>query len=431
MTNHGDERAFRSFEVGWGIFDVDVQAVGGGDEHAEEEHAVVQDFCDKDSAGAKCSFCEESGSVKLSEEEQGEGQARFDMEVTHACPQDYDKHFAKYSFYNGRVCCNPYGSHTKRITERLTLITLNMHKVKRCLIPGKKLCKRCFNRFQGEVAEAGAQIEGDHVMEEVGEQGEGDHEVEEEEEEGDHDGSQPSADLSGPSGVNMDDFDSQESGPHEWSQDRRLDTVNRAFDILSESPVKGYKVGNKTYVEGKIMSLSQKIRDELQVGSPESDSDCFIASLKERFDSGDRDDKYRCLTLCPASWGSRKLADTFNCSRNMAESALELRAELGPGSFPGKKQGRGLPIETIKKVTDFYLDQDISRNMPGKRDVVMIRGADGKREAVQKRLFLSNLNEGFAAFRMRNPLINVGFSKFAELRPPQIILPGQSGTHRY
>ena len=81
-------------------------------------------------------------------------------------------------------------------------------------------------------------------------------------------------------------------------------------------------------------------------------------------------------------------------------------------------------------MTDFYLDQEFSRNLPGKKDVVMVRGEDGKRVAVQKRLFLSNLNEGYAAFKMQNPLINVGFSKFAELRPPQVVLSGQSGTHR-
>ena len=405
-----DERTLRTFDIGWGFFDIDLQACGEGEELNVEQGSVqeVSDKCD-DIAEAKCSFCYDSGSITLSEEQQAEGQARFKIEVTHACAQHFEKHFVKYSFYNGKECCNPFGVHSKRVTTRLTLITLDMHKAKRSLIPGKKLCGHCLVRFQGETLaqEDGPQEEEEHE----GSQGQGEH---------------------GGLGDTIDHFDSQASGPHEWSQDERVDTVNRAFDILSESPVKGYKVGNKTYVEEKISSLNKKIRDQLQVGSPEkdTDSDGFIASLKERFDLGDRDDKYRCLTLCPASWSSNKLSATFKCSRSMAISALELRAEHGPGSFPGKKQGRGLPMETIKKVTDFYLDQEFSRNLPGKKDVVMVRGEDGKRVAVQKRLFLSNLNEGYAAFKMQNPLINVGFSKFAELRPPQVVLSGQSGTHR-
>lgn len=420
MEGGGDERVFRTFDLGWGYFDIDVQAGEGEDEHLEvadgEEHDVVQhdinysDACDE-SATAKCDFCDESGSIKLSEVEQAEGRARFGKEVTQACPQDFEEKFAKFSFFNGRDCCDPYGIHKKRITDRLSLITLAMHEAKRSLTPGKKLCKKCLERFHQEVAA---------------------------QQESDFDGSQESADLCETPGDTVEDFDSQASGPHEWSQGSELDPVNRALDIFLESPVKPYKVGNKAYVEEKILNLNKKIRDMLQIGPPEKeiqkekDNEGFISSLKEKFDAGDRDDKYRCLTLCPPSWGVNRLVATFQCSRNMALSALELRAAHGPGSFPGKKQAStGLPSDTITKVTEFYLDQDISRNLPGKKDVVMVRNDNGKREAVRKRLLLSNLNEAFAAFKMRSPQVNVGFSKFAELRPPQIILPGQSGTHRY
>ena len=152
MEGGGDERVFRTFDLGWGYFDIDVQAGEGEDEHLEvadgEEHDVVQhdinysDACDE-SATAKCDFCDESGSIKLSEVEQAEGRARFGKEVTQACPQDFEEKFAKFSFFNGRECCDPYGIHKKRITDRLSLITLAMHEAKRSLTPGKKLCKKC------------------------------------------------------------------------------------------------------------------------------------------------------------------------------------------------------------------------------------------------------------------------------------------------
>ena len=46
MEGGGDERVFRTFDLGWGYFDIDVQAGEGEDEHLEvadgEEHDVVQ-----------------------------------------------------------------------------------------------------------------------------------------------------------------------------------------------------------------------------------------------------------------------------------------------------------------------------------------------------------------------------------------------------
>ena len=169
-----DERTLRTFDIGWGFFDIDLQACGEGEELNVEQGSVqeVSDKCD-DIAEAKCSFCYDSGSITLSEEQQAEGQARFKIEVTHACAQHFEKHFVKYSFYNGKECCNPFGVHSKRVTTRLTLITLDMHKAKRSLIPGKKLCGHCHVRFQGETLaqEDGPQEEEEHE----GSQGQGEH----------------------------------------------------------------------------------------------------------------------------------------------------------------------------------------------------------------------------------------------------------------
>ena len=47
----------------------------------------------------------------------------------------------------------------------------------------------------------------------------------------------------------------------------------------------------------------------------------------------------------------------------------------------------------------------------------------------QKQLVLCNLKEAYQQFRTEFPEVNVGFSKFAELRPKQCVLAGASGTH--
>ena len=66
--------------------------------------------------------------------------------------------------------------------------------------------------------------------------------------------------------------------------------------------------------------------------------------------------------------------------------------------------------------------------MPGKKDCVSVRRPQG-RVTMQKRLVLTNLRELHRLFKDRHPEVKVGFSKFAELRPPHCVLAGASGTH--
>lgn len=54
---------------------------------------------------------------------------------------------------------------------------------------------------------------------------------------------------------------------------------------------------------------------------------------------------------------------------------------------------------------------------------------EDKRVHIQKRLILSNLKETYREFKDRFPCENVGFSKFAELRPKHCVLAGASGSH--
>ena len=88
----------------------------------------------------QCSFCENHGCRELTDDEKEIGFARFAKKVTHACENDYQKNFVKYSFFNGSYCCDPLSLHKKRVPNKLTLITLQMHHLKKSLVPGKKLC---------------------------------------------------------------------------------------------------------------------------------------------------------------------------------------------------------------------------------------------------------------------------------------------------
>ena len=51
------------------------------------------------------------------------------------------------------------------------------------------------------------------------------------------------------------------------------------------------------------------------------------------------------------------------------------------------------------------------------------------KQQVQKRLILFTQYEAFLLFKEKNPDIKMGFSKFAEARPKNVVLPGSEGTH--
>ena len=79
-----------------------------------------------------------------------------------------------------------------------------------------------------------------------------------------------------------------------------------------------------------------------------------------------------------------------------------------------------LTDDEIQKVQNFYLREDISRMLPGKKDYVSVKLADGKREHRQKRLLLFKIGEVHELFKEESN-VQIGKSKFAELRPPQVI----------
>ena len=56
-------------------------------------------------------------------------------------------------------------------------------------------------------------------------------------------------------------------------------------------------------------------------------------------------------------------------------------------SDPDPKSGKGLAFETVQLVEAFYLSDEISRMMPGRKDFVSIR-VQGERVHKQKQLVL-------------------------------------------
>ena len=155
----------------------------------------------------------------------------------------------------------------------------------------------------------------------------------------------------------------------------------------------------------------------------------MMEQLKDKFNQTTlRSEKIKILTVAPKSWSQRKLANEFNAFRHTATVAKKLVEEKGVFSDPNPKKGNRLDEALVEKVKEFYLSEDISRMMPGKKDIVSVL-VNGERQHIQKQLIMCNLKEAYSFFKDKYPTDKISFSKFAECRPKQCVLAGAAGTH--
>ena len=161
-----------------------------------------------------------------------------------------------------------------------------------------------------------------------------------------------------------------------------------------------------------------------------SDGEEMIEQLKGKFCSTvSRSEKLMILTILPQKWSLKKKSRVFGVSRYLARRAKLLVAEKGVLFSPNPQHINTLSLQTGEAVRNFYLSDDVSRVMPGRKDFISVLGADGHRQHMQKKLLLCNLREAYNEWKNHHPDLKVGFSKFASLRPRECILAGASGTH--
>ncbi|CAM4793442.1 unnamed protein product [Rotaria magnacalcarata] len=87
-----------------------------------------------------------------------------------------------------------------------------------------------------------------------------------------------------------------------------------------------------------------------------------------------------------------------------------------------------IPMDVIQKVKEFYNNDSISWQAPGKRDCITVR-ENGIRVKYQKRFLLFNIREVHQLFVQDNPGASISRSSFAEFRPIYV-LPKKTLAHR-
>lgn len=218
-----------------------------------------------------------------------------------------------------------------------------------------------------------------------------------------------------------------------------IDKLNESLSPLGISPFKKNKIRLKRYSNEKAKKVDEVVRKKLRLlpakdPEPEPVHPAFeemLEQLKEKFHQSKKtSEKIQVLTALPKSWGIKRVMKEFQAvgaTQHMIRRAKALVQEKGILSTPNRKAGKTLLEETARLVNEFYENDELSRMMPGKKDCVTMK-IDGVKQKVQKRLLLCNLIEAYRKFKDEGAS-KVGFSKFALLRPKNVVLAGASGTH--
>ena len=72
-------------------------------------------------------------------------------------------------------------------------------------------------------------------------------------------------------------------------------------------------------------------------------------------------------------------------------------------------------------VYNFYIRDDISYQLPRKKDTIVVKEEDGSKVTYQKRILFNNLRENFELFKEENKDVDLSRSSFAQLRPPFVV----------
>lgn len=130
----------------------------------------------------------------------------------------------------------------------------------------------------------------------------------------------------------------------------------------------------------------------------------------------------RCLPTSPTKQAAvmAEIAKTFTPrKKKMVTDAIVPAKRRLIETTERKKRSDALTEDQINDVTTFFTRDDISRMCPGKKDCITIRTENGK-EKRQKRYLIMNMKEAHDLFS-QDFEHSVGFSKFCELRPGQVL----------
>ena len=315
-------------------------------------------------------------------------------------------HYTKNNFVN-RYCLDPFQVHKALLGKNLVPLhdqimynLLTLHKKHH---NGQKICRNCIQRVKTAVEELASQEDN----------------------------------LFRPEPTEM----------GEDMQQQSVSQLNRSISALTtpiklDQVVKLPKRRRVDYIEAKAEKLKEGFRAALSetVGaeahsqsSVQDDLGELMQMIKVKLKVVSRREQVRLLTLVPTHSPREKVAHDFGVSVRQVREARELREHCGIlAELPATKKGnKTLDNDIVSSIKSFYTDSDFVRPMPGAKQVVACRQADGSKVYEAQRLILCDLLELYNHFCMANPSMSskVKKSKFCELRPKYCKTVSSTGTH--
>jgi hypothetical protein len=84
-----------------------------------------------------------------------------------------------------------------------------------------------------------------------------------------------------------------------------------------------------------------------------------------------------------------------------------------------KKRKDRISESTRRKVQEFYLSAEVSREVPNRKDVVCIK-VNGKKEFIQKHVMIMTTSDAYTLFKLQNKDVKIGLSTFKSFIPKQL-----------
>ena len=134
-------------------------------------------------------------------------------------------------------------------------------------------------------------------------------------------------------------------------------------------------------------------------------------------------EKVRLLSVIPATFSKNYLLSILpNITMYMIDQARLLANNGNVYKEPEKYIGHRLSNEVISQVMNYYTEDDFdcSRQSANKKDTISITELGVKTKKV-KRFLTRSMKEMYKLFREQNPEMDIGKSKFYELRPKWVI----------
>ena len=172
---------------------------------------------------------------------------------------------------------------------------------------------------------------------------------------------------------------------------------------------------NMVYVNQKIEELGDSIREKLGIPRPEqSIGEKILSQFVDKFGQLSTTDQYKILTSMPEDESRENIQNLFGVSERKARCAKQIQEQNGVFSTPNPKPGKRVSESVIQKVHQFYENDTISRQMPGKKDFVNVK-INGKKTKIQKRQIYSTIYETYLAFQEKTLTLKLDFPNLLSL----------------